>query len=891
MTKPLTSILKQPSIKMKNKTSDNTTKGRPDITSFTTQREKGTSKASGTNTDPASSLGKRSPVLEKEKTSSKSSKLLHTNRFEPLSEDFQEQLNSPNGKTSTSHSNENRKEKRKPSSLKEAVRQVQQDQIILQDSTYSPSPKKDSTKYRTDTKDDKLSPKKITQETLSPNQQNQPIITELVEDTNGKINTDKSPQKSNQHQEEETDISLEQTECMVLNPYVQRNDPQALARRQAARMRKEEIYQEILEGEKRENEAVQIAYKEARGAPDPSLERKDQRKKSSVSFSIAREDNPIILKDNQIRTFIHRFDLRIQIKATDSEEECEKLLQKQLHLFSSIVLQANESALIPPYLKLDRESAGFKDLSMKYQVSDIKGFSQVKRYFSRLFPRPEGGQYYCNVIIALTNGVVWVTENIKRSLQDNKIGLWKCPTDCEQVSEVGWLLYSTRLQDPERISNMLSKITNEEIGVRWRPVCTSSSFNRKKQDQNSDDRNQVRALHIECDSKKVQFVKHKIAKLYGTTVKQFPDGTKMRLIPPFQSVISEDSKTKYGRVVARQAAFTSKLASATTREFSNNLLLDHKNKDSGLSLRTVLMNIQSSKYPGSSVFHSIDKTWGSDNGVTFTFIPENELEGQMYMTGMIPYLRDAVGEWYLNAFMVEAIETHSDSTWDPETKQISSTTDAWVKNSLALDEEFNYTEYPMEQNPIIFDIPVFTQQFKDVPPIVRDYDSVSTFHSKYSSNTDAHSEDEEMADPDQGTQGQPDNIADTSQTNQVSVDTILISNQEPEISGISDTDSRMSLLQNQISAITSNFTVALEKLASQATAQDENQRIMFEQQRELSLLLRGLIMPNNTQGPVINPSETGTTEEGQLTSPAPQANHLPRLDNAGDSTRAAGSGS
>jgi hypothetical protein len=45
----------------------------------------------------------------------------------------------------------------------------------------------------------------------------------------------------------------------------------------------------------------------------------------------------------------------------------------------------------------------------------------------------------------------------------------------------------------------------------------------------------------------------------------------------------------------------------------------------------------------------------------------------MNMTGMIPYLRNAVGEWYLNAFTVEAIETHADSSWDPETKQISYT--------------------------------------------------------------------------------------------------------------------------------------------------------------------------------------------------------------------------
>lgn len=99
------------------------------------------------------------------------------------------------------------------------------------------------------------------------------------------------------------------------------------------------------------------------------------------------------LKDNQTRPFIHRFDLRIEVKATDSEEDCHKLLQKQLHLFFSMVVQADETALIPPYLTLDRSSAGFKDLSIKYPVANIKGFTNVKRYFSRLFPRKKGGSF------------------------------------------------------------------------------------------------------------------------------------------------------------------------------------------------------------------------------------------------------------------------------------------------------------------------------------------------------------------------------------------------------------------------------------------------------------------------------------------------------------------
>jgi hypothetical protein len=251
MTKPLTSILKQPSTKMKNKTSDNAAKGQNDITSFTTQREKEYSKSNMTNNDQAPSLGKRTSVPEKEKPSPKSSKLIHSNRFEPLSEEFQEQLNSPNGKTTNPRHNESRKEKKKPSSLKEAVRQVQQDQANLHDSTHSPSRKKDSSTDRTDTQDTGSSPKKITQETFSPNQQELQNILESEDISKENVTIETSPQQHNRHHTEAAGTTPEQTEHITINPYAKRDDPQAIARRQAARLRKEEIYQEILEGEKR----------------------------------------------------------------------------------------------------------------------------------------------------------------------------------------------------------------------------------------------------------------------------------------------------------------------------------------------------------------------------------------------------------------------------------------------------------------------------------------------------------------------------------------------------------------------------------------------------------------------------------------------------------------
>jgi hypothetical protein len=137
----------------------------------------------------------------------------------------------------------------------------------------------------------------------------------------------------------------------------------------------------------------------------------------------------------------------------------------------------------------------------------------------------------------------------------------------------------------------------------------------------------------------------------------------MWLIPTAASIISQHSKEKFGQVIAKQEAFTAHLATGTSWEYSQNLLLDFVPKNVTKSLCKVIMNIMSSKFPGKPVFHSVDPTWGSDNGVTFTFIPENESEARMYIAGLVPYIRDTEGSG-LTAFSVEAIDQHADSVFD-----------------------------------------------------------------------------------------------------------------------------------------------------------------------------------------------------------------------------------
>jgi hypothetical protein len=114
-------------------------------------------------------------------------------------------------------------------------------------------------------------------------------------------------------------------------------------------------------------------------------------------------------------------------------------------------------------------------------------------------------------------------EKTRHSLENQDFSLWPKASHHELAMDVGWLLYSTRQQDEERLADMMSKISGEKIGVKWKPIRTMDGTNRKK-DPNSA---RVYALHLESAADRVQEARKKLSKWFGSSSKSFPDGTKM----------------------------------------------------------------------------------------------------------------------------------------------------------------------------------------------------------------------------------------------------------------------------------------------------------------------------------------------------------------------------
>jgi len=62
------------------------------------------------------------------------------------------------------------------------------------------------------------------------------------------------------------------------------------------------------------------------------------------------------------------------------------------------------------------------------------------------------------------------------SLMNMDFGVFPKASDHEVSSEVGWLLYSTKSQDKERPSELISALVKENTGVKWRPIRVNDHF-------------------------------------------------------------------------------------------------------------------------------------------------------------------------------------------------------------------------------------------------------------------------------------------------------------------------------------------------------------------------------------------------------------------------------
>ncbi len=179
-------------------------------------------------------------------------------------------------------------------------------------------------------------------------------------------------------------------------------------------------------------------------------------------------DKQISLKNGMLCPHIHRYTLRIKVISSKSEEDEQTLVQRTLKKFFDIFVQGDSKSIIPPYFDLDRADKSIPDLSSTFNVDALDSYYSLKRYFSRLSPRNKEGYVWSSIVLAQSISFATFMDKTRHSLENQDFSLWPKASDHELASNVGWLLYSTRQQDEERIAEKISQLTGERIGAKWK---------------------------------------------------------------------------------------------------------------------------------------------------------------------------------------------------------------------------------------------------------------------------------------------------------------------------------------------------------------------------------------------------------------------------------------
>ncbi len=139
-----------------------------------------------------------------------------------------------------------------------------------------------------------------------------------------------------------------------------------------------------------------------------------------------------------------------------------------------------------------------------------------------------------------------------QSLINLDYGLFPKASNHEDTAEVGWLFYSTQQQDEEHVSDLISRLVGERGGAKWRLIRTNERYRKASEDNGP----KTYVIHLEASSNRAMAIRHKLGAWYGSSSKTFPVGMKVRLVPPYQTILSYGHKTKYALLVDRQAALS-----------------------------------------------------------------------------------------------------------------------------------------------------------------------------------------------------------------------------------------------------------------------------------------------------------------------------------------------
>jgi hypothetical protein len=325
-------------------------------------------------------------------------------------------------------------------------------------------------------------------------------------------------------------------------------------------------------------------------------------------------------------THVTRVALKLTIPATKNSDKATLNIFKE---FVSELLSSDDKAHVYPWFsKHDKNHS-----RVKSTTKSPKSVSSFRIYANKVFIGDSNKvlTIYPNVRIGHEKPLKDIRRDMRGWLMEGSHGLFYKMLQAKSSSEVGWLLYSTRDMDHGALADEMSDILGFNLGLRWKVIDIGV---RGK----IPDSQKVMALSVEVEQNCCLQYQRKLISMYGREVREvheYPNGVRLRFVKQKSDCYNTNEKGKIDRLRQRQQLFNKSIQRTQTWDI---MLLDHS-VDPGVqpTLRQMIMEINSRKFPGTPLFHSVDLD-KQGSGFVFQFSAAMKDEAECMATCLLPYL-------------------------------------------------------------------------------------------------------------------------------------------------------------------------------------------------------------------------------------------------------------
>ena len=363
------------------------------------------------------------------------------------------------------------------------------------------------------------------------------------------------------------------------------------------------------------------------------------------------EDQLSDATDQMNNTLDQLHDTRVDIKiktppSTNPEETTVFILQQFLLKLKTF----DKKASFAPWKDKSKDQPLFSHTDIPTRPSALE------IYFPRIRYSKAGTTWYTGLRLIHSIPIPELRKDMLPWLKDEGHGLFTRTLQAETLVDVGWFVYSTWEMEAESLAAAISQHIKIDIGLRWKMISMGTR-NQIPAEQ------QVRALHIEVAVENRLAAQKALLAVYDRkTTGSYPNGIRLRFALPIGAAYNLNTKAKLEKLRFRQQLWSTTYMKSQTWEITQ---LDFQLSDT-LTLRQALTQIESTTDKCFPLFHSVDRSTGKSEGITFQFLPELESEARLMISNLLLYLHHYYGDKATQCFTPSAVERLSDCKWDPD---------------------------------------------------------------------------------------------------------------------------------------------------------------------------------------------------------------------------------